>query len=72
MEHDFAGKKDQTIPDIPDEFVTQVSERYIELYQKLMGKKFQPAPSDNATRRIEDNVVKALKETTKTWVNFSH
>src|SRR3990167_7383034 len=64
MEHDFAGKKDQTIPDIPDEFVTQVSERYIELYQKLMGKKFQPAPSDNATRRIEDNVVKALKKTT--------
>ncbi len=41
MEHGFQGKDDQLMPHMPDEFVWQVSERYIELYEILTGQPFQ-------------------------------
>jgi phosphoribosylaminoimidazole-succinocarboxamide synthase len=52
----FQGKEDQAMPEIPDEFVKEVSERYIELYEKITGEKFKKAESSDITERIVSNV----------------
>jgi phosphoribosylaminoimidazole-succinocarboxamide synthase len=44
-----------------DEFVTQVSERYIELYEQLTGQKFAKAAGGDIMKRIEANVNKYLE-----------
>ncbi len=46
MEHGFQGLEGQEIPDLPDAFVKQVSQRYIELYEKITGKQFEPVVPD--------------------------
>lgn len=46
MDHDFQGKKGETLPDLPDEFRIKVYNRYTELYEKLTGKSFEPTPVD--------------------------
>jgi phosphoribosylaminoimidazole-succinocarboxamide synthase len=40
IENNFMGKENQTIPDMPDTFVNTITDRYIELYEKMMGEKF--------------------------------
>ncbi|MEP7267749.1 MAG: phosphoribosylaminoimidazolesuccinocarboxamide synthase, partial [Saprospiraceae bacterium] len=40
MDNGFQGKEGQTIPDMPDEFIKEISNRYIELYEAVTGKKF--------------------------------
>ena len=60
--NDFQGLHGQTMPELTDEFVETISSRYIELYETLMGKKFQPASYENALQRIEGNVIKALEK----------
>ena len=62
IERNFQGKEGQTIPVIPDEFVTQVSERYIELFENITGDKFQKAETDDILKRIENNVVNFLNK----------
>lgn len=63
MENGFQGKDGQQIPEMTDDFVSSVSERYIELYEKVSGKKFEKAESDeDISQRIENNVVKYLEE----------
>jgi phosphoribosylaminoimidazole-succinocarboxamide synthase len=59
--NNFQGLEGQEIPVFPDEFVKEVSDRYIELYQKITGKNFERASSENSLQRIEDNLVKALQ-----------
>jgi phosphoribosylaminoimidazole-succinocarboxamide synthase len=59
--NNFQGLDGQEIPVFPDEFVKEVSDRYIELYQKITGKNFERASSENSLQRIEDNLVKALQ-----------
>jgi phosphoribosylaminoimidazole-succinocarboxamide synthase len=59
----FQGKEGQKIPDMPDEFVMQISERYIELYEKLTGEKFKKADTANILQRIEKNVLNFLNKT---------
>ena len=59
--NNFQGLDGQDIPVFPDEFVKEVSDRYIELYQKITGKNFERASSENSLQRIEDNLVKALQ-----------
>ena len=49
------------MPDMPDEFVESVSERYIELYEKITGEKFERAETSMISRRVEDNVRKFLE-----------
>jgi len=50
-------------PDMPDEFITEVSSRYIELYEKFTGKRFiKPAENEDINSRIEHNVIKALEK----------
>lgn len=61
MEKGFQGKEGQSVPNMPDEFVNQVSERYIELYESIAGEKFQRAELANLSKRIEENVSSYLK-----------
>ncbi len=58
----FQGKEGQTIPTMSDEFVDSVTERYIELYEKVSGKKFERNTSENIEKRIEENVLRWLKK----------
>jgi len=60
IENNFQGKEGQTVPPMPDEFVAQVSERYIELYEKLTGEKFVREESADLPGRIERNIKNAL------------
>ncbi len=61
MENNFQGKEGQIVPDMPDEFVNQVSERYIELYEKITGEKFIKADISDVSKRIETNISDFLK-----------
>jgi len=62
MEQDFQGEEGQQVPDMPDEFVNKVTERYIELYEKITGEQFQKADASKVIDRIEKNVTEKLKE----------
>jgi len=56
----FQGKEGQTVPEMSDEFVKSVSDRYIELFENITGKKFMKSGDDQILKRIEENVTKAL------------
>ena len=63
LEYGFSGLDGQKVPEMTDEFVESVSQRYIELYEKLTGKKFKaPTANIDLELRIEKNTTKALKE----------
>ena len=56
----FQGREGQTVPEMSDEFVKSVSDRYIELFENITGKKFMKSGDDQILKRIEENVTKAL------------
>ena len=58
MENGFQGKDGQKIPEMNKEFVKSVSERYIELFEKVSGTKFEKPDLENPLDRIEKNVLK--------------
>lgn len=58
--HGFQGLEGQIVPEFPDAFVREVSDRYIELYQKITGTPFQRADSGNVMERIQENVTRAI------------
>ncbi len=60
IEHDFMGKAGQTVPEMTPGFVDSVSRRYIELYEHITGRTFQPAAEENLEQRIEANVIDCL------------
>ena len=60
IEHGFQGLDGQIMPEIPHAFVERVSERYIELFEKITGDKFVKADADSLHARIEKNVLEAL------------
>lgn len=60
MENGFQGKEGQPMPPMPDTFVREVSERYIELYETVTGQDFAKADTTNILGRIEQNIVAAL------------
>jgi phosphoribosylaminoimidazole-succinocarboxamide synthase len=63
MERGFSGQTGQTMPDMTDEFVTSVSERYIELYEQLSGLQFEPPDaSSNPLTRIESHCRDVLEQ----------
>ncbi len=62
MKHGFEGKPGQTLPELSDKRIHEISKRYIELFEKITGKKFVKADEKNLRKRIEDNVKKALVE----------
>ena len=63
MENGFQGREGDVLPEIPDEFVQQVSERYIELYETITGEKFVKGDDTvDVNERIYTNVTNYLKE----------
>jgi phosphoribosylaminoimidazole-succinocarboxamide synthase len=57
IENNFQGLDGQTMPDMPEEFVNLVSERYIELYEKITGEMFVKSDVTDIQNRIEKNVL---------------
>ena len=55
MANGFQGQEGQKVPEMTDEFVDEVSERYIELYERITGEKFVKADINNVPERIEKN-----------------
>lgn len=52
----FQGKEGQQMPEMPEEFVSEVSERYIELYEKITGEPFVREETRDVKERIERNI----------------
>lgn len=53
IERNFMGKEGQVVPEMTDEYVESVSERYIELYEHIVGEKFNKANAEDVAARIE-------------------
>lgn len=62
MDNGFMGKQGQKVPEMTDEVCRSISERYIELFDKVTGTKFQPAPETNLLDRIAKNVLDCLDQ----------
>lgn len=62
IENGFQGKKGQQIPEMNDEKILEISNRYIELYEQITGEQFIKANTNNILDRIEKNVVDFLNE----------
>ena len=52
----FRGKEGQEVPNMPDDFVKEVSERYIELFESITGEKFIKADTSSIEERILKNI----------------
>lgn len=61
----FQGREGEQVPHMSDEWIEEISNRYIELYEKVIGRKFVKAEIANPTERIEQNVVNYLKNQKK-------
>ena len=62
MANGFQGKEGQSVPEMNHEFVQSVSNRYIELYEKVSGSNFNKGDSNDPLTRIEENVIDFLKK----------
>ena len=62
MANGFQGKDGQKIPEMTDEVVKNISERYIELYENILGEKFQRTDVSNVLSRVETNINIFLKK----------
>lgn len=60
MENGFQGKAGQVVPEMTDEIVNGISERYIELFEHITGEKFVKTDTDNLLSRIEENITNYL------------
>jgi phosphoribosylaminoimidazole-succinocarboxamide synthase len=56
IENDFQGLDGQQMPFMPDDFVQTITDRYIELYEKITGNAFVKSETSNITNRIQSNV----------------
>ena len=61
IQQGFQGQEGQQVPEMTDEYVQTVSERYIELYENITGEKFVKADVSNIHKRIEKNVLSYLE-----------
>lgn len=62
IENGFQGLEGQKVPVMSDEYIQTVSDRYIELYERITGAKFVKADVENIEKRIENNVLNYLKD----------
>ena len=62
IENGFQGKEGQLIPEMSEEFIQSVSDRYIELYEQITGDKFIKSDLENIQGRIEKNVTHYFQE----------
>lgn len=60
ISNDFQGLEGQNTPHMSDKYIQSVSDRYIELFEKITGETFVKAPIDNILGRIESNVLEYL------------
>ncbi len=60
MEHNFQGLDGQSMPDMPDEFVEVISERYIDLYERITGNTFNKHVSNDLESEIENAVLENI------------
>lgn len=58
----FQGKQGQQVPEMTQDYVNEVSQRYIELYENIMGEEFQKADTTQINERIYQNIVKYLEK----------
>ena len=61
MKNNFRGLENQSVPNIDDDVVEMVSTRYIELYERLIGEKFNYSSNNKIIDRIENNLKEFLK-----------
>jgi phosphoribosylaminoimidazole-succinocarboxamide synthase len=57
IENGFQGKEGQAIPEMSDAFVNTITERYIELYEKISGIPFERVDTTNIEKRVEENIL---------------
>ena len=62
IENDFQGLEGQTVPEMSDEKIFEISERYIELYENITGETFVKSDVTNINERIEKNVLSFLNK----------
>ncbi len=62
MENGFQGKENQHIPEMTAEFVNSITERYVELFEKVSGQAFLKDEHQNPLERIRENVINILTE----------
>lgn len=62
IQNGFQGLEGQEVPNITDDYITTVSERYIELYENITGETFIKADVSNIAQRINNNVLNYLKQ----------
>lgn len=62
IQNGFQGKEGQSVPAMDDEWIQLISERYIELYEKVTGNKFQKSKVDNPLQRIENAILRAAEK----------
>ena len=60
--HDFQGLEGQSVPEMSDEYIKTVSDRYIELYENIMGEPFVKADVSDIHNRIENSVLRYLSK----------
>ena len=61
MENGFQGKEGQQVPEMTDEIVEGISNRYIELYENITGETFVKNECEDIYSRIENNIAEYLK-----------
>ena len=62
MANGFQGKEGQSVPNMNDEFVNSVSERYIELFEKVSGRSFSKSNVNDPLLRIKENIIDFLQK----------
>jgi phosphoribosylaminoimidazole-succinocarboxamide synthase len=58
----FQGKDGQAVPEMSDDFIMEISERYRELYEQITGKTFIPRSDNDTIETIENRVIEALEK----------
>lgn len=61
MENGFQGKEGQQVPEMTDEKVNSISDRYIELYENITGETFKKEDTSNVLKRVEEHVMQFLE-----------
>lgn len=60
LDHNFSGREGQQVPEMTAEIVQSISERYIELYEKITGAAFEKPDDPDTVLRVEKNIKEAL------------
>jgi len=61
MENGFQGEPNQQVPEMTDEIVESISNRYIELYEHIIGEKFIKENTTRVLKRVEENILRFLQ-----------